>query len=92
MIRSLECAVWRMELSIRWELRGCRGRWPLDDWRCWRHDHGMDRRVGFVAVVGVMIAAFVGVARRYRRDLAAAYERLDAVDRAEFSSTRGGLG
>ena len=49
----------------------------------------MDRRVGFVAVVGVLIAAFVGVARRYRRDLAAAHERLDAVDRAEFSSTLG---
>lgn len=41
----------------------------------------VDRRFGFVTVAGVAGAASLGAAWRYRRDLAAASVRLDAVDR-----------
>jgi len=49
----------------------------------------MDRRVGFVALSGLVIGAFVAVARRYWGDLAAASARLGSVDRAELSTDFG---
>lgn len=49
----------------------------------------MNRRVGFTALAGVVTALSARLAWRYRGDLAGAYARLDAVDRAELSTRFG---
>lgn len=49
----------------------------------------MDRRFCLASVAGVVIAASVAGGRRYGGDVAAAYARLDAVDRTDISTEVG---